>query len=62
MRVKGRELTLLGAYSQRSKKTVTRKDYLTICGDLSIIPIKHLENGGRAERPSGGVSSSASDT
>lgn len=37
-------------------------DYLTTLGDFMIIPIKHLENGGRSERHSGGPSSSTSDT
>lgn len=39
-----------------------KRDYLTTFGDFIIIPIKHLENGGRAERPSGGVSSLVSET
>ena len=41
---------------------IIRSYYLTTFGDFMIIPIKHLENGGRSERHSGGVSSSTSET
>lgn len=36
--------------------------YLVTSGDFIIIPTKHLENGGRSARTSGGVSSSVLDT
>lgn len=40
----------------------SENDYLTTFEDFMIIPIKHLENGGRSERYSGGERSSTSET